>query len=82
MIIPVHAQSWLGQNLTPALMGLCGLSTAVAGVFRRQNGSQPPVSHAGKGVTDTVLAAIDLEKRASKYQGRAASFPQVGTFAL
>jgi hypothetical protein len=44
MIIPVHAQSWLGQSLTPALMGLCGLLTAVAGVFRRQNGSQCPAA--------------------------------------
>ena len=51
MIIPVHAQSWLGQSLTPALMGLCGLSTVVAGecsVGKMEANVWPPVSNAGR----------------------------------
>ena len=32
--------------------------------------SVSPVSHAAKGVTDTVLAAIDLEKEPAKLTGR------------
>ena len=33
-----------------------------------------PVSHAGKGVTDTVLAAIDLEKEPANIKGRQLRF--------
>ena len=55
MIILVRAQSWLGQSLTPVLIvaavGLCGLSTVVAGecsVGKMEANVWPPVSNAGR----------------------------------
>ena len=81
MIIPVLTQSWLGQSLRPALIvaavGLSGLSTAIAGecpADKMKADVRPPVSHAGKGVTDTVLAAIDLEKEPANIKERQLRF--------
>jgi quercetin dioxygenase-like cupin family protein len=36
--------------------------------------ARPPVTHAGKGVTDTVLAAIDLEKEPANIKERQLRF--------
>ena len=45
---------------------LAGVSASAAGecpAGKFKADARPPANHAGKGVTDTVLAAIDLEER-------------------
>jgi quercetin dioxygenase-like cupin family protein len=56
---------------------LVGASAAVAGSCpsdKMQVDARQPVSHAGKGVTDTVLAAIDLEKEPANIKDRQLRF--------
>ena len=43
-----------------------------AGKFKAD--ARPPANHAGKGVTDTVLAAIDLEKEPANIKDRQLRF--------
>jgi quercetin dioxygenase-like cupin family protein len=52
-------------------------STAFAGACpagKMKHDVRQPVSHAGKGVTDTTLAAIDLEKEPAKIKDRQLRF--------
>ena len=56
---------------------LVGVSSAVAGgcpADKTKTDVRQPVSHAGKGVTDTVLAAIDLEKEPANIKDRQLRF--------
>ena len=56
---------------------LVGASSALAGSCppgKMKADVRQPASHAGKGVTDTVLAAIDLEKEPSNIKGRQLRF--------
>jgi len=56
---------------------LAGLSASVAGecpADKLKADVRMPVAHAGKGVTDTVLAAIDLEKEPAKLNERQLRF--------
>jgi quercetin dioxygenase-like cupin family protein len=56
---------------------LAGVSTAAAGSCpsdKMKAGVRPPVTDAGKGVTDTVLAAIDLEKEPANIKERQLRF--------
>src|SRR5512138_822305 len=56
---------------------LVGLSAAVAGGCpsdQMKANARQPVSHAGAGVTDTVLAAIDLEKEPANIKERQLRF--------
>jgi len=56
---------------------LAGLSASSASECRADKlkaDVRVPVSHAGKGVTDTVLAAIDLEKEPAKLNERQLRF--------
>jgi quercetin dioxygenase-like cupin family protein len=56
---------------------LVGVSAAVAGSCpsdKVKADATPPVTHAGKGVTDTVLAAIDLETEPAKIKERQLRF--------
>ena len=56
---------------------LAGLSASAAGECpggKNQADVRPPVAHAGKGVTDTVLAAIDLEKEPANIKERQLRF--------
>ena len=56
---------------------LIGVSAAVAGSCpsdKMKAGARQPVTQAGKGVTDTVLAAIDLEKEPANLKGRQLRF--------
>jgi hypothetical protein len=51
---------------------LVGASAAFAGscpADKMQADVRPPVNYPAKGVTDTTLAAIDLEKGAGEHQG-------------
>jgi quercetin dioxygenase-like cupin family protein len=56
---------------------LVGVSAAVAGSCpsdKVKANAIPPATHAGKGVTDTVLAAIDLEKEPANIKERQLRF--------
>jgi quercetin dioxygenase-like cupin family protein len=56
---------------------VAGLSVAGAGecpADKVKADARAPVTHAGKGVTDTVLAAIDLEKEPANIKGRELRF--------
>jgi quercetin dioxygenase-like cupin family protein len=56
---------------------VAGLSVAGAGecpADKVKADARAPVTHAGKGVTDTVLAAIDLEKEPANIKGRQLRF--------
>jgi quercetin dioxygenase-like cupin family protein len=56
---------------------LIGVTAAVAGSCpsdKMKADARQPVSHAGKGVTDTVLAAIDLEKEPANIKERQLRF--------
>ena len=56
---------------------LVGVSAAVAGGCpsdQMKANARQPVTHAGKGVTDTVLAAIDLEKEPANIKERQLRF--------
>jgi quercetin dioxygenase-like cupin family protein len=56
---------------------LVSVSAAVAGSCpsdKMKTDARQPVSHAGKGVTDTVLAAIDLEKEPANIKERQLRF--------
>jgi quercetin dioxygenase-like cupin family protein len=56
---------------------VAGLSPASAGecpAGKMKADARKPVSHKGKGVTDTVLGAIDLEKEPAKIKGRQLRF--------
>jgi quercetin dioxygenase-like cupin family protein len=56
---------------------LIGVSSAVAGgcpADKMKADVRQPTTHAAKGVTDTVLAAIDLEKEPAKIQERQLRF--------
>jgi quercetin dioxygenase-like cupin family protein len=56
---------------------LVGVSAAVAGSCpsdKMQADARPPVTYAAKGVTDTVLAAIDLEKEPANIKERQLRF--------
>ena len=56
---------------------LVGVSAALAGSCpndKMKADARQPVSHAGKGVTDTVLAAIDLEKEPANIKERQLRF--------
>jgi quercetin dioxygenase-like cupin family protein len=56
---------------------LGGASSALAGscpAGKMKADVRQPVSHAGKGVTDAVLAAIDLEKEPANIKGRQLRF--------
>ena len=56
---------------------LWGASSAFAGscpADQMKPDARPAVSHAGKGVTDTVLAAIDLEKEPANIKDRQLRF--------
>jgi quercetin dioxygenase-like cupin family protein len=58
-------------------MTLAGLSESAAGECpsgKSKADVRPPVAHAGKGVTDTVLAAIDLEKEPANIKERQLRF--------
>lgn len=83
-VVSIANRYWLGQSLTPALIvaavGLRGLSTAVAGecsVGKMETNVRPPLSHAGKGVTDTLLA-VDLEKEPANIKERQLRFRSWG----
>ncbi len=68
----------LGAALAGALVGTTVLGTAaVAGecpAGQMKAGARQPVTLAAKGVTDTTLAAIDLEKEPAKLKGRELRF--------
>jgi quercetin dioxygenase-like cupin family protein len=74
------ALSWFGRALMPAAVvtaaGIGGLSAALAGEcpVALKADVRPLVSHPGKGVTDTVLAAIDLEKEPANLKERQLRF--------
>lgn len=56
---------------------LIGASAAIAGSCpsdQMRVDARAPVNNAGKGVTDTVLAAIDLEKEPANIKGRQLRF--------
>jgi quercetin dioxygenase-like cupin family protein len=56
---------------------LAGLSQTLAGecpADKMKADARAPVSHAGKGVTDTTLAAIDLEKEPANVRERQLRF--------
>ena len=56
---------------------LLGVSVAVAGSCpsdKMKADARQPVTHAGKGVTDTVLAAIDLEREPANIKERQLRF--------
>ena len=56
---------------------LIGVASAVAGgcpADKMKTDVRKPVDHAGKGVTDTVLAAIDLEKEPANIKDRQLRF--------
>ena len=56
---------------------LAGLSQTLAGecsADKMKADARAPVSHAGKGVTDTTLAAIDLEKEPANIRERQLRF--------
>jgi len=56
---------------------LLGMSAALAGSCpsdQMKADARQPVTHAGKGVTDTVLAAIDLEKEPASIKDRQLRF--------
>ena len=56
---------------------LVGASAALAGscpADKMKADARQPVTHAGKGVTDTVLAAIDLEKEPANIKERQLRF--------
>src|SRR6201982_23931 len=56
---------------------LVGVSAAVAGCCpsnQMKANARQPVTHSGKGVTDTVLAAIDLEKEPANIKERRLRF--------
>ena len=56
---------------------VAGLPAALAGecpADKVKADARTPVTHAGKGVTDTVLAAIDLEKEPAKIKDRQLRF--------
>jgi|SRR5262245_35178401 len=56
---------------------LAGVSVSAAGecpTGKFKADARAPASHAGKGVTDTVLAAIDLEKEPAKLKERQLRF--------
>src|SRR5947208_14239858 len=56
---------------------LIGVSSAVAGgcpADKMKADVRKPVDHAGKGVTDTVLAAVDLEKEPANIKDRQLRF--------
>jgi quercetin dioxygenase-like cupin family protein len=56
---------------------VAGLSSAVAGgcpADKMKADVRQPATHAGKGVTDTVLAAIDLEKEPANIKDRQLRF--------
>jgi quercetin dioxygenase-like cupin family protein len=56
---------------------IVGLSSAVAGqcpASETRENARAPVTHAAKGVTDTVLAAIDLEKEPAAIKDRQLRF--------
>ena len=58
-------------------MTLADLSASAAGECpsgKSKADVRPPVAHAGKGVTDTVLAAIDLEKEPANIKERQLRF--------
>ena len=70
-----------GRSLALAGMiagsSLAGLSAAAAGGCPADKMSadvRAPVTHAGKGVTDTVLGAIDLEKEPARIKERQLRF--------
>jgi hypothetical protein len=56
-----------------------GVSAAFAGSCpsgQMRADARQPVAHAGKGVTDTVLAAIDLDKEPANIKDRALAQPR------
>jgi len=56
---------------------LVGVSSALAGscpAGQMKADARPPAGHVGKGVTDTVLAAIDLEKEPANIKERQLRF--------
>ena len=56
---------------------LVGVSSAIAGgcpAGQMKTDVRQPATHAAKGVTDTVLAAIDLEKEPASIKGRQLRF--------
>ena len=60
-----------------AASAVAGLSSAVAGSCpsdKMKADVRAPVTHAAKGVTDTVLAAIDLEKEPANIKDRQLRF--------
>jgi quercetin dioxygenase-like cupin family protein len=72
---------WLGRNImlvgVAAGAAVLGAASALAGgcpADKMTPNAMPPVSHAGKGVTDTVLAAIDLEKEPANIKDRQLRF--------
>jgi quercetin dioxygenase-like cupin family protein len=69
-------QYWLLASITVGLT-LVGVSAAMAGSCpsdKMKSDVRPPVTDAGKGVTDTVLAAIDLEKEPANIKDRQLRF--------
>jgi quercetin dioxygenase-like cupin family protein len=71
----------LGRSIVLASLAagstLIGLSSAVAGgcpVDKMKADVRQPATHAAKGVTDTVLAAIDLEKEPANIKERQLRF--------
>ena len=72
---------WLGRTVVmagfAAASTLVGASAAVAGscpADKMKPDVRQPATQAGKGVTDTVLAAIDLEKEPAKIKDRQLRF--------
>ncbi len=72
---------WFGRTIVmagfAAASTLVGVSAAVAGscpADKMKPDVRQPATQAGKGVTDTVLAAIDLEKEPAKIKDRELRF--------
>jgi len=81
MFSPITSGRAFGRSI--ALAGLAagsmliGISSAVAGgcpAEKMKADVRQPATHAAKGVTDTVLAAIDLEKEPAKIKERQLRF--------
>jgi quercetin dioxygenase-like cupin family protein len=77
MMDRIIGQVFGGSLMTAAVLGASTLgSVAMAGEcpVPLKADVRPPVSHAGKNVTDTVLAAIDLEKEPANIKDRQLRF--------
>jgi quercetin dioxygenase-like cupin family protein len=81
MFIRITSGRAFGRSIVLASLAagstLLGVSSALAGgcsADKMKADVRQPVTHAAKGVTDTVLAAIDLEKEPAKIKERQLRF--------